>query len=265
MAGSTSASMGGTGRAGIQGNESLFLNPAALAFLNRFYVGAGYQSGFLFKNVHRETYGAVLTDSTPGLVLSGSLAYRRHRIRQEKTRGFLEDEFKMGLAYDFSERLSLGLAFTNLQAKDNGSMKKIEQTNGDMGLLFRLAPHWNISLAGENLLANSAVPVPLKRKSLASLGTQYIYELFLTLQYETLYPIEPESNQFFSHRLGLNLKLRYYFHLSFGYALDDHSDQTWMTAGLAWRGPRLRLAYAIQNEKRQDLGQRHLIDLWFDL
>ena len=265
-AGSTSASMGGTGRAGVEANESLFLNPAALAFLDRFYMGAGYQSGFLLKNVHRETYGAILTDSTPGLILPGSLAYRRHRIRQEKTQVFLENEFKLGLAYGFSKRLSLGLAATWLQAKNREDMKKIEQNNGDMGLLFALTPFWSLSLVGENLLnTDSNVPASLIRESLVSLGTQYVHELFLTLRYETLHPLKPKNNQLFSHRLGLGVKLQSYFHLNFGCSLDNHSKQTWLTTGLAWRGPRLKLAYAFQNEERQNLGQRHLVDLWFDL
>ncbi len=265
-AGSTSGSMGGTGRAGVEANESLFLNPAALAFLDRFYVGAGYQSGFLLKNIHRETYGAILTDNTPGLIFSGSLAYRRHRIRQEKTHVFLEDEFKLGLAYGFSKRLSLGLAATWLKAKNKEDMKKIEQNNGDMGLLFAIIPNWSLSLVGENLLStDSDIPVSLRRESLVSLGTQYVYELFLTLRYEALHPLKPENNQLFSHRLGLGFKLQSYFHLNLGCSLDEHSNQTWMTAGLAWRGPRLKLAYAFQNENRQNLGQRHLVDLWFDL
>ena len=266
MAGSTSVSMGGTGRAGVEGNESLFLNPAALAFLDRFYMGVGYQSGFLLKNIHRETYGAILTDSTPELIFSGSLAYRRHRILQGEKQRFSEDEFKLGLAYGFSKRLSLGLAVTHLKAKNEMDMKEIRQINGDMGLLFALTPHWNLSLVGENLLnPDSGIPLPLTRESFASLGTQYAYDLFLILRYEVLHPLRTENSQLFSHRLGLGVKLRSYFHLNFGVSLDEHSNQTWMTTGFAWRGPRLKLAYAFQNEERQHLGQRHLVDLWFDL
>lgn len=264
-AGSISASLGGTGRAGVQGNESVFLNPAALAFLNRFYMGACYQSGFLLKDIHRETYGAVLTDSTPGLMVSGSLAYRRHKIRQKGKHRFLEDEFRLGLAYALSKSLSVGLAATRLKAE--GEMKKgIEQINGDAGLLLGLLPHWNVSLVAENLLnTDSGVPVSLMRDSLVSLGTQYVYELFLDVRYEILHPLKRESGGSLSHRLGLGVELQSYFHLNLGFALDGHSNQTWMTTGLAWHGPRLKLAYAFQNEQRQGLGQRHLVDLWFDL
>ncbi len=266
MAGSISASMGGTGRAGVQGNESLFLNPAALAFLDHFYMGVGYQSGFLLRDVHRESYGGILIDSTPELIASGALAYRRHRIRQGKKQRFMEDEFKLGLAYALSAKLSLGLAATHLKAKNETNMnREIEQTNGDVGLLLALTPHWNLSLVGENILdRDSKVPVALIRESLISLGTQYIYKLFLTLRYEILHPMEKNSS-LFSHRMGLGMKLQSYFHLNVGLALDEHSGQTRVTAGFSWLGPRLKLAYAFQSERKQRLGDRHLVDLWFDI
>ena len=218
MAGSSSASLGGTGRADVKGNESVFLNPAALAFLNRFYVGACYQSGFLFKDIHRETYGAVLTDSTPGLMVAGSLAYRRHKIHQAGKYQFLEDEFKLGLAHNLSKRLSLGVAATHLKAKTQGeAAKEIEQTNGDMGLLFGLLPHWNVSLVAENLLeTDSKVPVSLMRDSLVSLGTRYIYELFLDVRYEILHPLKEKSGGSFkpsesSFGFGCKIKVLFSF------------------------------------------------------
>ena len=68
MAGAVSAAMGGTGRAAVEEGESVFLNPAALALMDRVYFGVGHQKGSL-KGVHRDLYSVTLTDGTPGSVV----------------------------------------------------------------------------------------------------------------------------------------------------------------------------------------------------
>ena len=263
MAGAVSAAMGGTGRAAVQEGESVFLNPAALALMDRVYFGVGYQRGSL-KGVHRDLYSVTVTDGTPGLLFSGALAYRRHRIRYQES-SFSENEFRVGLGYRFSERLSMGLSFNHWKT-ENPSGVSLRKDNADVGLLLGLKPNWGLSLVGENLFSKNSNSFNLPGKqSRISLGTQYIYLGFWTFRYEILQTMFVEQKQSPKHRVGMAFGLQSHFYLNLGFSMEDHSDRNWVSAGLSWRGPRLKLAYGLQSEQGQNPGQRHLIDLWFDL
>ena len=88
---------------------------------------------------------------------------------------------------------------------------------------------------------------------------------FLTFRYEILQTMFVEQKQSPKHRVGMAFGLQSHFYLNLGFSMEDHSDRNWVSAGLSWRGPRLKLAYGLQSEQGQNPGQRHLIDLWFDL
>lgn len=264
MVGALSAGMGGTGRAAIQSNESLYLNPASIALVDKFYSGASYQSGFLSEGISRNTYSINLTDGTADTMFPGSLGYRRHRI-SDYGQQYSEDEFKVGMGYRITQRMSLGLAGSYLKAVDEGQTIH-KQTNLDLGFLVGLSPSWGVSLSGENLLkAKSDIPAALQRRAQAALGTQYIYKSYIITRYEVLLPLHTENTDELAHRFGLGFTLRGDFLLNLGYSVDDNVSQNWSSAGLAWMGPRLRLAYSFQKEERMGLGTRHLVDLWFDL
>ena len=221
----------------------------------------------------------VLTDSSPGLLLPGGFAYRRHRIRlknhQSGEQNFYEDEFRLAFAYSFfKKRLSFGLTGTHFRPKagkkegggeEDQNEKDWSHTNIDAGFLFLFSKSLAFSLSAENLLdmdKDTQIPDFLIRDSLVSLGAQYNYDSILSVRYEILHPLRDKGD--LSHRFGLGLTLKSYFRLNFGGSLDEFSDQSWITAGLVWHGPRLKLAYGFQNEQRRGVGQRHLVDLWFD-
>ncbi|MEM7645333.1 MAG: hypothetical protein AAF203_00365 [Pseudomonadota bacterium] len=264
MVGAVSAGLGGTGRTAVQSSEAVFLNPASLALMEGYFFGAGYQSGFTEKDVSRNTYSVVVTDGTAGVPLPGSIGYRRHRISDRGTH-WNENEFKMGAGYRLHPQVSLGLAGSYLDAEGPAGQGH-QQWNGDVGVLIGLTPNWGLSLNGENVIeSKDDIPAALRRISRAALGTQYVHERFLTLRYEWLAPLYTENTQLFGHRFGLGMGLKSGFHLNVGYSVDDALAQNWSSAGLAWVGPRLKLAYSFQNENRSGLGTRHLVDLWFDL
>lgn len=264
MVGALSAGMGGTGRASSESIQSLYLNPAGLGLVEKFYFGAGYQNGFLGKDISRHSYGINFTDGTDGVILPGSLGYRNHNIT-EGSQEFKENEFKGGFGYRITPRLSIGAAYTYLDGEDSfGGEHK--QHNVDLGVLVGLMPNWGFSISGENLLkGDEKLPTALKRSSRVALGTQAIFKNIIVTRYEVLSTLYVEENQLLTNRFGLGILLKSKFMLNLGYSVDDLSEQNWSSAGLVWKGPRLKLAYSIQSEDRQQLGNRHLVDLWMDL
>jgi hypothetical protein len=264
MVGAISGALGGTGRAAVESNESLYLNPAAIALMDRFYAGTLWQSGFIERDISRTSYGVTFSDGQSDLIFPGSLGFRRNTYNQGESQ-FKENEFKLGLSHRLTDRLSLGTGFTHLRAMDPGG-ERIRQHNMDLGLLMGLMPNWGMSLTWENLFAtDDSIPLPLRRNSYVALGTQYLYQAFFVLRYEALLPIYIDETQYISHRAGLGIKMVGDFNLNMGFSVDDSRQQNWATAGLSWKGPRLRLAYSFQKEERSGLGERHLVDLWFDI
>lgn len=264
MVGALSAGMGGTGRTAVQSSEAVYLNPASLALMNRFFTGISYQTGFTQKDVSRTSYSLVLTDGTPGLMFPGSFGFRRNRVRSAGVE-YSENEYRGGLGYRLHPRVSLGIGLSYLDAA-GPALGVFEQWNGAVGALFGLTPNWGLSLTGENLIKpNEQIPEPLRRNSRLSLGTQYVHEHYLTLRYEVTSPLYVKNSQYFGHRAGVSIGMTNDFALSGGYSADDALEQNWSSLGLAWIGPRLRVAYSYQNEERQGLGVRHLVDLWCDI
>lgn len=264
MVGALSAGMGGTGRAAAESTDSLFLNPAGIALMGGFYSGMAYQSGFTAKDVSRNTYGITMTDATKGVFLPGSFGYRRHKINLHG-QNLNEDEFKVGLGYRLTPRLSLGLGGSYLRAQ-NDAGQKFKQHNLDFGMLMGLQPNWGLSLTGENLIEQSEViPLGLKRSSRVALGTQYVFRRAITFRYESLLPLYIENTQLLGHRFGLGVLMRKDIYLNGGFSVDDAAAQNWSSIGVAWKGPRLKIAYSFQKEGRSDLGTRHLVDLWVDI
>ncbi len=264
LVGALSGGMGGTGRAAVESNESLFLNPASIALFDRFYTGVSYLSGYTDKNISRNIYSVTFTDGTKDLLVPGSLSYRRNKIN-DAGRGITENEFRGGFGYRVTPRLSVGLAGSYLRAEAAGGVTW-SQSNLDAGLLIGLQPNWGLSVSAENLVeADAELPMALRRPSRVAIGTQYVFERAITLRYEALQPIYVENSGLLAHRFGASFKMKGAFNLNGGYSVDDTLGQNWTSVGLSWVGPRLKLAYSLQNEGRSGLGNRHLVDLWMDI
>jgi hypothetical protein len=223
-----------------------------------------YLSGFTGQDVSRNTLSLTMTDGTKGLMFPGSFSYRRHKV-SDQGRHFTENEFRGGFGVRINPRLSVGVAAAHLNAEGPGGLG-FSQTQFDVGMLIGLQPDWGLSITGENLIEGEAnVPESLRRPSQVAIGTQYIFERAITARYEVLRPIYLDNSGLLAHRFGVSFQMKGHFALNGGYSVDDTLGQNWATVGVAWRGPRLKLAYSLQNEARSGLGNRHFVDLWLDI
>ncbi|MCB0377164.1 MAG: hypothetical protein KDD33_01600 [Bdellovibrionales bacterium] len=266
MVGAVSAGMGGTGRAAVEEQEAVYLNPAAISLVNKMHFSTAYQSGFLARDVSRNTYGLTIVDGSKDVLIKGAFAFRNHRINLHGME-FNENEFRLGLGQRLTKRFSLGLTLSHLKAESPDGVA-YRQNNVDLGFLLGLRPNWGLSLTGENLVEQDQnIPSALIRPSRVALGTQYIYAGSITGRYELLSPLNfyNDHKPYLGHRFGLGIKFQADFVLNLGYSVDDFAEQNWSSIGLGWMGPRLKFAYSLQSESRQSLGTRHLVDLWVNL
>lgn len=266
MIGAKSAGMGSTGRAAVEAVESLYLNPASIALMKDFHFGTSYQTGFLSKDYSRSTYSFAVTDGTPGVLFPASFGYRMHSLNLAG-RPAKEQEFRMATGYRLNRRLSLGLGGSYIISDLSGG-RLFNQGNLHGGALFALLPNWGVSLTVDGLLdaSDSNRPAVLDRPAQWAVGTQYLFRNLVRARWETLVPIRTKGReQALAHHMGLGIVMQSNFSLSLGFSVDDFLGQNWSSAGLTWEGPRLKVAYSFQQESRQELGTRHLVDLWLDI
>ena len=265
MIGAKSAGMGSTGRAAVEAVESLYLNPASIALMRDFHLGTSYQTGFLGKDLSRNTYSFTATDASPGVLFPASFGYRMHSLNMAG-QSAEEQEFRLATGLRLGKRLSVGLGGSYITS-DVGGGRVFRQGNLHAGVLFALMSNWGFSLTADGLLdaSDKSRPEALDRPRQWALGTQYLMGRMLRFRWEALAPLEAAQRWDFAHHVGVGVLMQSNFSLNLGYSVDDLLGQNWGSAGLAWEGPRLKIAYSFQRESRQELGTRHLVDLWLDI
>ena len=263
---SKSSGLGGAGRASVESIDSLYLNPAAIGLLDRYYFGSGYYSGLSNMGAERETFSVTLTDGTQGVMLPGGLAYRYHRVGVGNV-SYREHELRGGFGVKLTKRLSAGGSFTNIRS-DAPNADSFRQNNIALGLLLGLTPNWGLAVTGEGLIEqDEKLPTELQRASRWGLGTSYQYLKILQLRYDVQSAVHEavENTGRYSNQVGISLLMRGYFLVNVGFINDDIRGQNWTTGGISWEGPRLKVGYSLQSEDRAGLGVRHFVDLWLNL
>jgi len=264
LVGASTAGLGGAGTAAVENIDSLYLNPAALASNTKLNFGSGYIFGSLVPGVSRETYSITMSDGSPGVAIPGAFGYRYHRVGiGEQT--YREQEFRGGFALRLHRIVSLGLGLSHISSQ--GDVWQFRQKNADVGLLVNVKRQWGLSLVAEGLVKpKDNLPEALRRQTRWGLGSHVNVMRILDLRYDVKSALHNEVNgDRFVHRVGLGFLLRGFFQLNFGASFDDILEQNWLTTGVVFTGPKLKVGYSIQNEDRMGLGMRHFVDLWLDL
>lgn|GEM_PF-2305285 len=263
--GSSSASLGGAGSAVFEAIDSLYLNPSLVGSDGKIYVGSGFSAGSFTKDVNRRTYSLVSTDGSPKNVVPGGLGFKYHQISFDGQE-VEEKEYTGAVSYGFWDIFRVGVAYSHIQG-DGSADIRYRTHSGDVGLFLGPTPNIGVSLVAQNLVTfDSSVPELLKRLDRLRLGFAASVRGIIKFRWDMAYPIwEPPSEFRLAHSGGLSILLRGSFAMNGGVILDDLQEQRWWTAGLVWSGPRLKLGYSYQTEVKQNIDQRHLIDLWLDL
>lgn len=140
--------MGG-GRATSSGNESIFLNPAALGATRRYAVQLDY-AHLTGGDVGGAGDGLVLSvvDSVSNPSFPTGLAFRYLSVGEgaDETKGNTKD---FALGFPLSQGILIGTHVTHLSYTSNG--REFSQFTGDLGLVLLLAP-LSLSFVGFNLI-----------------------------------------------------------------------------------------------------------------
>ena len=77
--GAVSAALAGSGRAGMDANEGVFLNPALVALLPASELDGYYKDGYVDRGEHRQALGVSASENSEDELFPGQVAYLRTR------------------------------------------------------------------------------------------------------------------------------------------------------------------------------------------
>ena len=255
MAGST----GNAGRAAIDPSESAFLNPASVAYFGSYTMTGFYQMGDITQDVGFKTYALQISDGSSNNIVPGALSY----VHNVVDGGLTQDDFQVTLGEIFLSRFAFGLSIHHLMQEGGGV--KDRQTNATLGMMFTPTERIGIGLVGYDLVPASNSLQPGRALNAAyGLGTNVMFTESFSARADITKPgvgsrgradvglgLQSYFNEFLAARLGVQWK--------------ETANQTNLTAGIGYRGPRFSIDYSFQQDTRSGGSVRHLVDLYLPL
>ncbi len=263
--GTISGGMGNTGRAAFDGSESAFLNPASVAYFDRYILSGFYQTGDLTPDVSFNRYALQISDGTENNIVPGALSFVRNTIAQPNgVRDLEQTDFQVSIGELFFQRFSFGISVHHLIEK-GGGLESYRQTNGSLGLIFTPTDKIGLALVGYDLVPEFVSnPDPRRLNPVYAFGSNFILGEMFSFRADVVKPgvgsrgradvgfgLQSYFNEFLAARLGLQWR--------------ETASQTNLTAGLGYKGPRFSIDYSFQQDLRVAGSMRHLVDLWLPL
>jgi hypothetical protein len=262
--GTAASAMGGAGRAAVDPAESVLLNPAALPHLQGYFVAGHYGMGWHPVAGNTQDLAVLISDGTPDAIIPGSLSYVR-RFRDLPSSSIVEQDLQVAVGGFILPGLALGVAGHRLTWQTERLANNLDytQNNAHVGLLYTPQPWLGLAFTAYDVFTPPAdVPVQARVVPTLAIGSHVIIKKIFRLRLDLERPETENPN----HRINVMAGLESYFQESVAFRLGaqwrETADQTLVTTGLAFKGPRLSFDYTFQRDVRTAEDSRHLFDLW---
>jgi hypothetical protein len=259
--GPISGATGQTGRAAVDPGEAAFLNPAAIAHLQRYYAAADYNFGTEPKEGDSTRYGVLLTDGSPSNVFPGAFSYIRRSNDLPNGQSEKIQDFQVSIAGFVGSKLAVG-ASAHRMIFDPSAGSGSTHDNGTFGLLFDpvewlglAAVYYDAFWIGETPNVNARMTPTIALA--AHLVPTERFRIRIDYLRAQRYATDRADVGF-----GAETFFRHDFVFRLGVFAHETADQTFATAGLGYAGPKLSVDYAYQKDVRTAEGHRHMFDLW---
>lgn len=260
--GPIASATGGAGRASLDPGEAGLLNPASVAHLRRYYFSGNYGMGQHERDGDMRQYGLLLADGTEGNTFPGSLSYTRRTLERKGGVTETQSDIQLALAEFFSDRIAMGFA-AHRQTNEVTSGGDHTQYNGHVGLM--LTPLDNLGFGAviyDFIPPRDSVPSGIRTVPTFAVGTNLIIQKILYLRLDLVRPDLDNPNRRTNVMGGIDTYFREDFAARVGVMALETKDQTYFTAGLGYKGPKLSVDYTYQKDTRVADSGRHLFDLW---
>lgn len=244
--GPVAKSLAGSGRAGLDSSDGVFLNPALVALLPKSELTLYYQDGERSPGEHHNLWGVDLSQNDQDVIVSGNLAYLHSR-----TSGLLQvpvngETWHAAFGKLFFRRLAVGLSVYHFQATGD-TVEKNEQWNGSLGALFMILPKLGVAYVYDNPVhPSSRVPQALRFLPQQSFGVFWGIPYNARLRLDLVHLDQMNPNQRWDIRTSIESEFGEYFVFRLGGRFDEIENQRFITAGLGFNGPNLKIDYGIE-------------------
>ncbi len=265
VTGAIAGAIGGAGRGAVDPAEASYLNPASVAHLQQYYFSAHYHTGNYGVDGDRSNFGVQLADGMQGSVIPGAFSYTKKLIELPGVSATIQD-FAVTLAGFPMRHVSLGV--TGHRAMSSVPAREDTQDNVHVGLLVIPVPYLGLGFVVNDALNSSdTIPAVLRLNRTYSLGAHVMMTPTFRLRLDAS---QPERQLGYEGRRtdvmgGLETFFTPEWMFRVGSQWQETRDQTNVTTGLGYRGPRLSFDYTFQKDVRSEGGARHLVDLWLPL
>jgi hypothetical protein len=264
--GPIASAVGGAGRASLDPSEAGLLNPAAVAHLQRYYFSGNYGISNHEREGDLKQYGLLLADGTEGNSFPGSLSYTRRNLDSKGGGTETQSDIQLSLAEFFSERIALGFTVhrqSNERSQSIAGGGEYTQYNGHIGLMLTPWDFVGLGLVAYDILPpREGVPSGIRTVPTFALGTNLIIQKILHVRLDLVRPDLDNPNRRTNVMAGFDTYFREDFAARVGVMAKETADQTYFTAGLGYKGPKLSIDYTYQKDTRVADSGRHLFDLW---
>lgn len=258
--GTTAAAMGGAGRAAVDAGENSWLNPAALTQARGYFFGAHGSIADHAITGNQKQYGLVAADNEADQLGAGSLSYI-HTNNSRSQGNLYTQDIQAAAAAQVLSNFSVGVAVHRLsQAVSVGTNQT--QYNATLGVLWTPVTDLGFGLVGYDLIPQGhSIPDDLRLIPTIAFGSDWIIKKFLQVRLDFSHPLALADGRT-DVMAGLGTYFDQNFAFRFGTDWKETKNETWLTAGVGFTGPKLSVDYAFQKDIRQAEGHRHSIDLW---
>lgn len=254
-----SAATANAGRAAIESLDVPFQNPAGIAFAKGYSFATGLSRFSSEAGVDQEELAVLLSDNTPDSVVPTSLAYLQKKD-QIPGSDWEQKDVRLSLGNFIGPRRAVGFGLNYRQERANSITS--QQASLTVGSIFGVSQNLGVAFVVDNLLPIVNAPEARERLSpLTSLGMSYNMGKFLRARMD----LTTQRNNSLNKPIlaaGLENYWNRWLIFRIGAARDAELEQTTLSTGLGFDGPRFGIHYAFQSvEAPLGRDQRHSVDL----
>ncbi len=259
--GPVSASLAGSGRAGLESGEALLLNPALLGLLATGELSLQYQDGYLDQHRHETKYGVLIADNSPDVMAPGALGYFQARSTYPGLTAVDSDLWIGGMGKLIARNAAIGFSAYRLASRPKGLERSV-QWNGSFGALYLLRDNLSVAYVLSNPFGSkSSVPIPLKRVLNHGVGVFWNLHEAGRFRLDGVYQDKYNPKRQWVLAVSAESLVHPFVIARMGGRWDPLQRQQLWTGGLGFNGPRLKVDYSIEKNVKSSAGAMHSVDL----
>ncbi len=259
--GPASAALGGAGRGGLSGAESVFLNPALVPLIQMTEVIGYYKDGQAGRHQHRNAWGVGAVDSGKDVYFPAAIHYIRSHDTGRAIAPADGEAFHLALGKNISNRLAIGASAFRLKHSVFGD-RSYTQWNGSVGMLVLVTETMGVAYVLNNIAKpGSEVPMGLREDMNQGVGFYSAIAEIARVRADITRNERFNPDKKMTYMIGIESMVNEYMLFRMGFRREELTDQRIYTAGLGFNGPRMKIDYGIEKNTKGAEGAVHSVDM----